>query len=366
MEYKVTVLSEPKTIISNPHGRHNYFGWPSIARLQSGALAVVCSGYRCGHVCPFGKLVMAMSFDQGETYTGAFPLIDTPLDDRDGGICVFGDAGVIVTSFNNTVEAQRRWNPVFAELEPRYILRNEYYQAYLNTVTKKEEETYLGAQFRLSADGGRTFGPIFRSPVTSPHGPSVLSDGTLLWVGRIFSEDDTYDENSGVHAYRVNPDGTMDFLGAVPNVYENGKRVYLCEPHSLELPDGRILCHIRSEGAVDFGTYQTESTDGGRTWSPPEQILPAHGGAPCHLLLHSSGTLISAYGYREEPYGVRVMLSGDLGRTWQKDIPLFEGVSSDLGYPCTAELPDGSLLTVFYAKDAEPGPAVIKQIRWRL
>ncbi len=61
------------------------------------------------------------------------------------------------------------------------------------------------------------------------------------------------------------------------------------------------------------------------------------------------------------------MLSRDLGRTWKKDLVLWDrGVSGDLGYPCTAELSDGSLLTVFYAKDDADGPAVIKQIRWRL
>ena len=363
---EIKLIGGPKTVISNPHSKHNYFGWPSIARLPGGALAVVCSGYRCGHVCPFGKAVMALSFDGGETYTGAFPVIDTPLDDRDAGICVFGENGVILTSFNNNVRAQRNWNPVYPELEPRYILRNSYYQAYLNTVSKKDEETYLGAQFRLSFDGGMTFGPLFRSPVTSPHGPCVLPDGTLLWVGRDFSADDSYFEGSGVHAYRVNPDGSMDLVGEVPALYENGVKVNLCEPHVAVLPDGTLLCHIRTEGAVEFGTCQTRSADGGRTWTAPEQVLPAHGGAPCHLLLHSSGVLISAYGYREKPYGVRVMLSEDFGNTWKKDFVLFTGVSSDLGYPCTLEQPDGSLLTVFYAKDAEPGPAVIKQQRWEI
>ena len=61
------------------------------------------------------------------------------------------------------------------------------------------------------------------------------------------------------------------------------------------------------------------------------------------------------------------MLSADYGRTWQKDVPLFtDGVSGDLGYPATVELKDGSLLTVFYAKDEPDGPAVIKQIGWQI
>jgi hypothetical protein len=60
-------------------------------------------------------------------------------------------------------------------------------------------------------------------------------------------------------------------------------------------------------------------------------------------------------------------ISADGGDTWRTDIVLWdEGVCDDLGYPSTVELPDGSLLTVFYAKDAEDGPAVLKQIHWKL
>ena len=352
---KIRIRENAKTILSNPHSKHGYFGWPTVTRLPNGSLAVVCSGYRCGHICPFGKLVMATSDDEGNTWTGAFPLIDTPLDDRDGGICAFGETGVMVTSFNNSIAAQRAWNP-----------ENAYYNAYLDTLTAADEEEYLGSQFRLSFDGGKTFGPIFRSPVTSPHGPTQLHDGTLLWVGRVFSADDSFGENSGVHAYAVHADGHMEFRGAVPAA-DIRPHVELCEPHAVELPDGRLLCHIRSEGGYDFSTFQTESADGGRTWSTPIPLLPEHGGAPAHLLLHSSGILISAYGYRQPPYGIRLMLSADYGRTWQKDVPLFtEGVSADLGYPATAELKDGGLLTVFYAKDAPDGPAVIKHIGWQI
>jgi len=360
------ITEEAKTIISNPHSHHSYFGWPSIARLQSGALAVVCSGYRMGHVCPFGKLVMALSFDEGRTYTGAFPLIDTPLDDRDAGICVFGENGVIVTSFNNTVKAQKDWNPVSAELDAYYFKRNSYYNAYLNTVSKEEEEKYIGSQFRISFDGGKTFGEIFRSPVTSPHGPTELQDKTLIWVGRNFSEDDKFRENSGIFSFRINLDGTLEELGRVPDVFRDGKKVDLCEPHAIQLPGGRIICHIRTEGSIPFSTFQTISEDNGKTWTQPEQLLSDHGGAPAHLMRHSSGVLISTYGYREAPYGIRAMISENDGKTWKKDIELFTGVSSDIGYPCSVETGDGSIITVFYAKDEKTGPAVIKQTKWEL
>ena len=365
---EIKILEEARTILSNPLGRHNYFGWPSIARLPGGELVVACSGFRCGHVCPFGKAVMAVSFDEGKSYLGPWPVIDTPLDDRDAGIVPFGDNGVILTSFNNTRAAQRGWNPVREDLPEEINRRNAYYNAYLDTVTDEEEETYLGATFRLSFDGGKTFGPLFRSPVTSPHGPTALADGSLLWVGRTFSGDDSFEQTDRLEAWRVAEDGSMAFVGAVPPVEKDGAQVLACEPHVIQLEDGSLLCHFRGEGGGMFTLYQTVSTDGGVTWNLPEQLLSDHGGAPAHLYEHSTGVLLSVYGYRTAPdYGVRAMLSRDNGKTWQKDLILWETpVSGDLGYPATVERDDGTLLTVFYAKDTGDGPAVIKQICWEI
>ena len=60
------------------------------------------------------------------------------------------------------------------------------------------------------------------------------------------------------------------------------------------------------------------------------------------------------------------MFSFDDGKTWDTDHVLFEGNGSwDMGYPSTAQLPDGTLLTVFYARPDKDSPAVIWQQTWR-
>ena len=66
---KKVSVHEMKTIIQNPNSKFNYFAWPSLARLHDGTLAAVCSGFRIGHVCPFGKVVMAKSTDDGKTFS---------------------------------------------------------------------------------------------------------------------------------------------------------------------------------------------------------------------------------------------------------------------------------------------------------
>ena len=355
---KIITIGKPQIIMSNPMSKHNYFGWPSIAKLQNGKLAVVASGFRRRHVCPFGKAVISYSENEGKTYTVPAPVIDTVLDDRDAGVVPFGESGVIVTSFNNTVQFQRR--------SPR-----PYDNAYLDTITPEEEEEALGSTFRISRDCGVTFGPLFKSPVTSPHGPLELNDGTLLWVGRTFSAENKHRiGEDGVHAYRINEDGSMEFVGAIPNIKVGDVEPLLCEPHSIQLANGKIITHIRAQTAgadAMFTTYQSESDDGGKTWTTPVALLDKTGGAPAHLICHSSGVLISVYGYRNAPYGIRAMFSTDNGKTWDTGYDLYvNGISADLGYPATVELSDGSLLTVFYAKTSESSPAVIMQQRWRL
>ncbi len=364
-EAKMNLTAKPsgdlQVIMSNPASRHAYFAWPSVIRLQNGRIAVAASGYRLAHVCPFGKTVMSVSDDEGETYSMPAPIIDTVLDDRDAGLCVFGERGLIVTSFNLTAQFQR------AYVEKG--LNFEYCQGYLDSITEEEERRYWGNTFRISHDCGITFGEIHHSPVTSPHGPMQLSDGTVLWVGRAGNQPE-----DRIEAYRINTgDGTMEYLGYIEPVFRNGNQEKLlsCEPHAIELPNGEILCHIRVQQmageSMVFTTSQSKSSDGGRTWSKPVQILGDLEGAPSHLLQHSSGVLIATYGRREQPYGIRAMLSHDNGQTWDTGHIIYENIiSRDLGYPATVELRDGSLATVFYAHIKEQGPAVICQQKWRL
>lgn len=358
---KILLEGSPEIIMSNPESKHNYFAWPTVARLQNGKLAVVASGFRLQHICPFGKTVISYSEDEGKTYTLPAPVIDTVLDDRDGGIATFGEKGVIVTSFNNVLDFQRR-----------KAGEDAYRLSYLDTVTPEEEAEALGSWFRISRDGGVTFDKKQKSPVTSPHGPVELPDGTMLWVGRTFHSQKLPKEGKEcVEAHRIYPDGSMEYLGEIENVEMDGEYPLSCEPHAIVLEDGRILVHIRmqTKGTKNniFTIFQSESLDGGRTWTKPIRLLDRRGGSPPHLLRHSSGVLICTYARRVAPFGVKAMLSKDGGATWEIDHDLYVNeVSSDLGYPSTVELKDGSLLTVFYAHPAPGEPAVIMQQKWRL
>ncbi len=356
----IKLIGNPEIIISNSDSMHNYFGWPTVEKLKDGKLAVGASGFRLGHICPFGKGVVAFSENNGETFSSPVPIIDTVLDDRDVGLCAFGENGLIVTSFNNTREMQRY------HVRGHNELRKNYTYSYLDMITDDEEDEAIGSNFRISCDGGVTYGKIYKSPVTSPHGPIELNDGSILWIGsNYFRNNNVEDFDEFIAVYKINIDnGSTEFVGRVPDIYENGELLKSCEPYAVQLQDGTLVCHIRTE--PNFTTYQTVSFDSGKTWSVPEKILPDMGGAPCHLFVHSSGVLISLYGYRQEPYEIRAMFSKDKGKTWDKDNTIYvNGVSGDLGYPASVELDDGTVLTVFYAKADVNSPCVIMKQNWK-
>lgn len=370
----IQILSEARVICSNRNSLHNYFAWPSVSRLWDGRLAMVASGFRLQHICPFGKGIICYSDDEGKNWTHPAVIIDTPLDDRDCGIAVLENR-VMVTSFNNTIAQQRNWNH---ENENRGIddrnaigmsAKKNYIDAYLNMINAEQSESqFLGSTYVISEDGGNHFGPVQFSPVSSPHGPAVTPDQELIYIGFNQDMEQKPDGSSYISCYKIDSSMNFHLLGSIPNVpSDNDEFLLCCEPHAIVLPDGKILVHIRVQNSMTFTIYQSESTDGGKTFTAPKQLLPQKGGAPAHLLRHSSGMLVSVYGYREEPCGIRAMLSTDNGETWETNHVLFQNESGpDIGYPASVELEDGSILTVFYAHESKGSPAEIWQVIWKI
>ncbi len=354
MDFNIELIGNEKIIMSDPDGAHPYFAWPTVVKLQNGGVAVGASGFRVEHICPFGKAVIAFSEDEGKNYTAPQIVIDTVLDDRDTGLTVFGENGLIVTSFTKDIETLREKMPQTQECID-----------YINSVSADDENAAKGVNFRISTDCGRTFGKLCKSPVSSPHGPAVLNDGSVLWVGRILGI------HNHIEAHIIDTEnGEMTLRGDMKLYeYEEFRDTYFYEPHAIQLPDGKIICHLRAENKDKtlFTLFQTESTDNGVSWSKPRQILRDDSGAPSHLFRHSSGILIAAFSHREMPFGIHVILSADGGKNWSEEYAVYENhYTDDLGYPATAELDDGSLLTVFYAKDNEESPAVIRQQKWKI
>ena len=337
-----------------------YHGWPTVCKDGEGTLYVVDSGFRTAHVDPFGKTSMYKSFDGGKTWSIPMVINDTWLDDRDAGIVSLGGKKLLVTWFCHPAK-------VYATQYAQWIRgtwsgSSGVLDAY---DTIPEDKGQGGSFIRLSEDGGYTWGETIKVPVSAPHGPNVLRDGSLMYLGKAMYTDELPD--GALAAYKSTDGGrTWEFLaqlaipeGTIPNNFH--------EPHVLELPSGRLLGVIRAEGKEiprGFTVYETYSDDGGKTWTDL-RCLDVWGSPP-HLLLHSSGAVICSFGRRADPFGERAIVSYDGGETWEDEYVLHETVSGDLGYPASVELPDGSILTVYYQRVEGDSFTSIQYTKWRL
>ena len=287
----IRILEDPRVICANRTGIHNYFAWPTVARLPGGALAAVCSGFRIRHADPFGKAVICYSFNEGKAWTPPAIALDTPLDDRDLGIVTFGDK-VMLTICNNTISTQREYlkvdqgrRPPLGRL-PIYDTdkeedRRRYAESYLDYVAaQRAEEAFYGSLYTVSNDGGFSFGAVQRVPVSAPHGPAVAPDGRVFYVGHKFEPEDRSRSDHQIECFLLEEDGSFRFTGSIPTITDtfDGLTPQSCEPHATVLPNGDILVHLRAQTGYSgtpprrncFTLYQSRSTDGGKTFSQPK------------------------------------------------------------------------------------------------
>ena len=77
-----------------------YEGWPTVARRSTGELWLAYSGGRRRHVCPFGRLEIRVSDDDGESWSWSRVIFDSPFDDRDGGVVETAKGSLLASSFS--------------------------------------------------------------------------------------------------------------------------------------------------------------------------------------------------------------------------------------------------------------------------
>lgn len=328
-----------------------YHGWPTLVKTRSGRLLLVCSGGRESHVCPFGRVELMISDDGGESWSWPQVLMDSPIDDRDAGVVEAADGSLLATTFTS-----------LAYEDPgRKAEHPTAWEAVQARTTPEQRKRLLGTWMLRSGDGGLSWSKPYRVPVNSPHGPALLSDGRLLYAGK---ELWTAEQRVGVAESRDHG-RTWSLLASIPVRPGDDHRAYH-ELHVVDAGEGRLVAHIRNHNERNYReTLQSESADGGRSWSVPHEI--GVWGLPSHLLRLRNGMLLMSYGYRREPFGNQARVSDDRGETWSEPIPIStDGASGDLGYPSTVELDDGSLLTAWYEKLAASPKAVLRQAKWRL
>jgi sialidase-1 len=354
------------TVVYKDAGAYSCF--PDIVRRQEGDLWV--SFRRAGgfslealrrgkydHVDKGARIALSHSRDGGLSWEEAdiFPPFDPKCGEQDPSIAELSDGTLVINFF--------RWRVVTSEEKDRlfYPARQQY------DGTWSDVE---GPWIVRSYDGGATWesdpvpvdsAPLPRAGTSDPI--LELPDGALL-MG-IYGADPGH---SVCRSYLVRSADGGDTWGQPALIARDpAGKLSFEEPALTRIADGRLLAVLRCGELGDYQyLYQVTSHDDGRTWEDLHRT--PMWGHPAHVLTLADGRLVCAYGYRRPPYGVRACVSEDGGRTWDVEREMIlrdDGSSRDLGYPSTTELPDGTLVTVYYIH-GEDGVRHIAATRWEL
>ena len=345
-------------------GLFRYSGWPTVCRDERGTIYVACSGHRLGHLCPLGKNLLLSSSDEGRSWSAPLIVNDTSLDDRDAGLVYIGDGRMLLSYFNHPAGYyldKAEW--LKKKVDPVALPMALGLLEGLKNLT--EEENNYGSFIRLSDNYGMSWSGAIKVPVTSPHSPTILKDGSLLYLGKEFHSGRP--EKNEILAFLSRDVGvSWEFLSKI-ELPEGCSVANVHEPHAIELPDGRILGAIRAQGkpvAHEFTIYTCISDDGGLSWTKPKAT--GISGSPPHLLLLKNGDILLSYGRREPPFGECARISRDGGESFGEEIFLRPAPHADLGYPSSIELDDGSIFTVYYQALEGDRFCSILYTRWKL
>jgi hypothetical protein len=162
----------------------------------------------------------------------------------------------------------------------------------------------------------------------------------------------------------------FDFLSWVTPEPEG----YAIMPAGLRLSPTRLLCAVRCSGPrtgperppcwIDLYV----SDDNGASWRYLNQPVPNSGlgGNPPTLTQLQDGRLLMTYGLRNAPFAMLAIFSDDGGESWSQPLTLREGAGNhDIGYPRTAQLDDGTVVTAYYWNDDADGDRYMAATRWQ-
>ncbi len=341
-----------------------YSSWPSILRCKDGELLIAFSTKTrrkaaITHVDPSFWNVIIRSGDDGRSWSEFPEMIGgyNYFGMDDPGIAQISDGRILVNScwrtFIPASAADRRTDRRFTRVSP-------FPWAYASG----PKDTFV---FH-SLDNGRTWLDSVRLDVRPFRSgwtlrPIVeLPDGTLLLP--CYEEEFGPAERGLSCSAFVMRSVDRGRSWAAPALVAGQGEIGFNEPSLLCLPNGRIIALMRTMPAAHL--YQSVSEDGGRTWTRPQRT-PIWG-YPADLRLLKDGRVLASYGYRRPPYGIRACLSEDSGRSWpiKNEIVLRDDFpNTDLGYPTTAELADGTLLTAYYGRDVNNDVTCIQGTFWK-
>jgi len=297
----------------------NVCAWPNLTVLRDGAVVATIFNQPSHGSVP-GDVDCWASVDGGKTWekrgTPAVHEPDTNRMNVAAGLAGNGDLVVIASGWSNRYPPDRKGPAMRADILDPWVCR--------------------------SSDGARTWAVDKQGfPAKGPRGGRCIPFGDIL-AGQdgklrvaIYEVLNLRDDR--VYVYSSPDDGrTWQQPAALDPAHRRN------ETALLHLGGGKWLAAARIS---ELQLYRSE--DDAKTWQPcgPVTTASQH---PGHLVRLNDGRLLLSYGNRTASRGVDVRFSRDEGRTWSESLRVAE-FQGDGGYPSSVQLPDGQVLTAFYA-----------------
>ena len=328
MSEKLDVRRLPGTQTVDAAVGQGYF--PVITRLGGTELLMAYRG-GAGHIGLGGRLDVGRSLDGGLTWSAPVTVADSERDDRNPALGVAPD-GTLVLAYHwqGSYDEEGAWKPEMGRTDTRVVVSIDSGHSWVDDALIDY----------APINGASPFGKIFTAdgvmhmliygggrPICEPGGETVrVGEAASIPTYILRSRDNG----------RSWGDPTLVALG-------------LNESDLAILPDGRWLFVARSEDRAEQALYSCVSEDGGYTWRLVGRVTDAKEHPP-DLTLLPNGWLLLVFGRRHPPFGVEGLISRDGGTTWDARRLVFDDSlpGGDIGYPSTARLDDGRLVTAYY------------------
>jgi hypothetical protein len=307
--------------------------WPNLQRLSDGTLVATIFNQPC-HGEWEGDLDCWASQDNGRTWKfHGRPGPHEPRTNRmncAAGVAANGDMVVLVSGWSNREPAGISTPATRGQVLKPWVCR--------------------------SSDGGKTWTHTTAFPDPPPVGPGIdnqfipfgdihrAADGTL--VASVYTRKDNI-RNNGL--LRSKDDGRtwgdwveLNAKGNETAILHAGAGKWVAASRMFEKPGDAHHIELFT------------SDDDAKTWRRRGPLtLP--GQITGHLTRLRDGRILMTYGNRNRGnYGVDARLSSDGGMTWDAPFRIAATPESDCGYPASAQIADGNVVTVYYTR-VSPG-----------
>lgn len=232
------------------------------------------------------------------------------------------------------------------------------YLGHVSTLLLEDRATILAAYpkghgkgpivLKRSVDGGRTWSDRLATPetwATSQETPTLFGLGgeSLILFSGLYPIRAARSSDSGTTWSELEPIGDFGGIVAMGGVVRRGDEAFTAFFHD----DGRF---IRAGGTFEgmFTLYQTDSNDGGLTWSQPRTIwagTDVHLCEPGVVWSPDGETLAILLRENRRVKNSHVMFSGDRAATWTEPRELPAWLTGDRHIAVNA--PDGRIVVTF-------------------